>query len=92
MTVLRLYYHSLEEELPVSELDIHPDIISTLQELGMLEVVSGCIDIRNVRRLYKIMRLKNFLSVNLQGAAIIVDLLERIEQLEDELESLKGKR
>ena len=92
MTVLRLYYHSFEEKLPVAELDIHPDIISALQELGILEVTAGFIDIGNVRRLHKIMRLKNFLSVNLQGAAIIVDLLERIEQLEEELESLKGKR
>ncbi len=92
MTVLRIYYHSYEEKLPVSELDIHPDILSVLQELGMLELRAGFIDAINLRRLHKIMRLKNFLSVNLQGAAVIVDLLERIEQLEEEVESLKRKR
>ncbi len=37
------------------------------------------------------MRLRRTLGVNLPGAAIILDLLERIEMLQDEVNKLKGR-
>ncbi|HWP98442.1 MAG TPA: chaperone modulator CbpM [Syntrophomonadaceae bacterium] len=92
MTLFRIYYQCYEEKLPVSELDIHPDMLSTLQEMGVVDVAAGLIDAGSLRRLNKIQRLKNFLGVNLTGAAIIADLLERIEDLEEEVEVMKRKR
>jgi MerR family transcriptional regulator/heat shock protein HspR len=38
------------------------------------------------------MRIKNFLGVNLNGASIIVNLMERIEELEEELDRIEKKR
>lgn len=92
MTLYRIYYHSVEERLPISELDIHPDILHTLDELGMLEISGGTIGSKDLRRLYQIMRIKNFLGVNLNGASIIVNLMERIEELEEELDQIKRRR
>lgn len=92
MTLFRVYYQCYEDKLPVSELDIHPDMLAILQEMGIVDVASGWIDTRSLRRLNKIRRLKNFLGVNLTGAAIITELLERIEDLEEELEALQRKR
>jgi hypothetical protein len=43
MTLYRIYYHSVEERLPISELGIHPDILQTLNDLGMLEISGGTI-------------------------------------------------
>lgn len=92
MTLFRIYYHSFEDKLPISELDIHPDVVSILHELGMVDISAGTIDSANLRRLYRILRIKNVMGVNLTGASIIVDLLDRIEELEDEMEDLKRKR
>jgi hypothetical protein len=38
------------------------------------------------------MRLQDFLGVNLKGAIIITELLERIESLEDQIRQLEDSR
>ncbi|MBC7076167.1 MAG: hypothetical protein H5T98_08940 [Syntrophomonadaceae bacterium] len=85
MNLVKIYYQSNELKLPVSQLDLHPDLVEVLEEIGVIEVENGHVDIKNFKRLHRIMRLKNFLGVNLVGATIIVDLLERIEELEEQL-------
>jgi len=89
MRMIKIYYHSAHEKFPISELDIHPEILDILEELGILEIRNDCIDYQDVRRLYRMMRLKEFQGVNFNGAAIIVDLLQRIEELEEEIDRLK---
>jgi MerR family transcriptional regulator/heat shock protein HspR len=67
-------------------------MLNILSELGVLNIEEDWVDIRSLRRLNKIMRLQNFLGVNLKGAIIITDLLERIESLEDQIRYLQGMR
>jgi DNA-binding transcriptional MerR regulator len=43
-------------------------------------------------RLRRMLRLRADLGVNFAGAAIIVDLVERLEQLDAELSRLRGQR
>lgn len=91
---LSIYCHTLnlEEEpacIPVGSLGLHPEMLERLVALGILEVRRGMVTPDQVRRLQKIFRLRGTLGVNLTGAAIIVDLLERMEKLEDELERLR---
>src|SRR5882724_10226299 len=50
---------------------------------GAAEFSAGC-----AARLRRMLRLRNDLGVNLAGAAIIVDLLERLARLEAELAGL----
>jgi len=91
--MIRVYYHATSDSLPISELDIHPELLNILEELGIVDVKDNNIGYQDCRRLYKILRLKEFLGINLNGAAVIVDLLQRIEQLEEEVERLKrGER
>jgi len=45
--------------------------------------------LKDVYRIHKLMRLVNDLDVNFNSGSIIVDLLERIEELETEVEELK---
>ncbi|MGI6422688.1 MAG: chaperone modulator CbpM [Syntrophomonadaceae bacterium] len=89
MKMIRIYYHSISDQLPISELDIHPDLLDILVESGIIEVKDNHIGYQDCRRLYKMLRLKDFLGINFNGAAVIVDLLQRIEELEEEIERLK---
>ena len=88
MRMIRVYYHSASDQLPTSELDIHPDLLDILVESGIIEVKDNHIGYKDCRRLYKMLRLKDFLGINFNGAAVIVDLLQRIEELEEEIERL----
>lgn len=67
-------------------------MLNTLIELGVLDVEEDRVEVRSLRRLNKIMRLQDFLGVNLKGAIIITELLERIESLEDQIRQLEDSR
>lgn len=73
---------------------IEPGHVSELLELGWISPVKTNAEeylfrLRDVYRIQKLMRLCRDLEVSLMGASIIVDLLERIEQLEGDLEKAK---
>ena len=63
--------------------------IHRLVRAGILEMTSerwpGCLYAEATLRVRKVVRLQEHLGVNLEGAAVILDLLERIEELENEL-------
>ena len=67
-------------------------MLNTLIELGVLDVEEDRVEVRSLLRLNKIMRLQDFLGVNLKGAIIITELLERIESLEDQIRQLEDSR
>lgn len=91
---LQVYQHILAaspdgEWVDISSLEIHPDVAEKLAELGIVEIRENHIRDTQVLRMQKLMRLRYNLGVNIQAAAIIMDLLERIEQLQDEINRLK---
>ncbi len=93
---LQIYRHPLstaEEEIWVDtdSLGIHPDTAQLLADLGIVEYRLGRLPARQAERIQKILRLRKNLGVNLCGAAIILDLLDRIEGLQDELEKIKRR-
>lgn len=92
MKMVRVYCPSDYDHISVSELSIHPEMLNILYELGVLDIEHDWVEIQSLRRLNKIMRLKHFLGVNLKGAIIIADLLERIASLEDQIRYLKEAR
>ena len=92
MKLVRVYYHSEYDYVPVSEIYIYTNMLNTLIELGVLDVEEDRVEVRSLRRLNKIMRLQDFLGVNLKGAIIITELLERIESLEDQIRQLEDSR
>ena len=93
---LQLYRHTLsvgdgDPWVHVSNLEVHPDIAEALAELGIVEIRRGYIPASHVGRMQKVLRLRRNLGVNLAGATIILDLLERIEVLQEEIERLKRR-
>lgn len=72
---------------------ISPTMLARLVGLGLIgPVAEGSTEFTaaSARRLRRMLRLRRDLGVNLTGAAILVDLLERLERLEAELRHLRG--
>lgn len=73
---------------------VEPSSVGELLELGWLNPVKTQNDeylfkVKDVYRIRKLMRICSDLDVSLMGGSIIVDLLERIERLENELEETR---
>jgi len=82
-------HHLLTDEaawIDIDSLDIHPHFLECLAELGVIEIKNSKLEVKSLSRIEKIRRLRQSLGVNMSGACIIVDLLERIEELEEELD------
>lgn len=93
---LQIYHHTLRsgeehEWIHLSELEIHPDILAQLVELGVVEISKEQVPAYQVASIHKILRLRGAMGVNIPGAVIILDLLERIESLQDELERIRKR-
>lgn len=91
---LQIYHHILsagEEDIWVdlNSLEIHPEMAQLLAEFGILEINEGYVKLKHAARLSKLKRLRGSLGVNLSGAAIILDLLEKIEELQEEIDRLR---
>ena len=92
MSIVRWYYHYNDDDdewLPLCELDLHPELLQMLEELGVVEIREETIRPRQLQRVYRMLRLRQTMGVNLPGAAIILDLLERIETLQAEVDRLR---
>lgn len=90
MKLMQVHYHSEQrEKVSVFQLELHPGLIALLDEMGIISVREDSLEAEELLRLRKVLRLKSSCGVNLNGAAIIVELLERIERLQDEIERLR---
>jgi chaperone modulatory protein CbpM len=74
--------------------EITPDACAELMELGWIAPARTRADeylftLRDVYRVQKLMRICRDLEVTFGGGTIIIDLLERIETLEGELEKAR---
>ena len=93
MNIVGWYYYNDEgdEGLPLGELDLHPELLRLLEEWGIIEIREETIRPRQLQQVYKLLRLRQTMGVNLPGAAIILELLERIEALQSEVDRLHGR-
>lgn len=87
-----------EPDLSLDELceacQITPDFIIELIEYGSIEpkgvsVESWRFDMQQLRRIRQVLRLQHDLEVNLAGAILAIDLMDRIEELQTQVELLK---
>lgn len=75
----------------IDSLDYHPELLHRLRDLGMIDLDGDLITIPHVTRVEKILRLRSCLGVNLAGASIILDLLDKVEELQEEVRTLRRK-
>lgn len=84
---------------------IHPELLDRLVTLGLVDPVRSVpsaqaahtspeplFEVATVLRIRRILRLRNELGVNWAGIGVVLDLLSRIEKLEQEIVSLRGGR
>ncbi|WP_163339499.1 chaperone modulator CbpM [Desulfopila sp. IMCC35008] len=95
---LVIYGRYLDDELiTIWELSrlvgLHPDKLRRYIVLGLLDPVvekpEPLFEESIVARVHKIERLKNDLGLNLAGCGLVLDLLEKIAELEEQLERLQ---
>ncbi len=92
MKLVRIHCHTdIEEKVTDCYLEFHPDLLAIYEDLGIIEKDVNGIRYEDLHRLEKIIRLKRNCGVNTVGASIIVDLLNKIEYLQDEIERLRRK-
>lgn len=74
---------------------IEISFISSLQETGLIEIKTidktGYIHASQLQQLEKFVRLKNELDINLEGIDTITNLLQRINDMKDEITALKNR-
>jgi MerR family transcriptional regulator, heat shock protein HspR len=76
---------------------LHPELVEQFVDYGLIEASPGTgsprplFPVAAVKRLRCIMRLRRDLGVNLAGVAVILEMRERIEMLQRELELLRRR-
>ena len=76
---------------------VEAELIEDLVEQGILEPAGRrgrhwCFPASSLRRTRITLHLQRDLGVNLAGAALVLDLLERIEELDTRLRAMRGGR
>ena len=90
-------YRGERRYLPLETLatytNLHPNVIECFVEYGLIEPAERIgkqllFDDSAVLKVQKAMRLRSDLGINLAGIAVILDLVDRVRQLQREIESL----
>jgi DNA-binding transcriptional MerR regulator len=74
---------------------LHPEMVDTLVDWGLIDPVKWeprlLFPETAVPRIWRIMRLRQDLGINWSGIGVVLDLLDKIEELEREISWLRKK-
>jgi MerR family transcriptional regulator, heat shock protein HspR len=70
----------------IYDLPFQPLLLERLAAIGIIEIRNGMLSKEEVERIRKVLRIRQSLGVNLAGAAIIIELMDRLEAMEVEIE------
>ncbi|MDO9574708.1 MAG: chaperone modulator CbpM [Candidatus Contubernalis sp.] len=73
----------------LTQLGLPEGLIRKMSEMGIVEMRNNCVRSDQIARIYKAMRLRQNLGINLAGAGVILDLMEEMESLREEIKRLK---
>jgi len=88
-----------ENLIPANEFCLHHNIevsfINSLQDYGLIEFTiiddNPFIAASQLTELEKLLRLRYDLDINLEGIDVIIDLLKRLESMQEEMAILKNR-
>lgn len=82
-------------ELFCQQYDVEPTFVSELETVGLIETItynnSKYLPINQLFTIEKIIRLHNELHINKEGIDVILELLEKINQLQSEVKYLNNR-
>lgn len=70
----------------IDDLPYHPLLLQRLADVGAIELRTGRLSQADAFKADKILRLRRCLGVNLSGAVIIAELMERLDDMEAEMD------
>jgi hypothetical protein len=85
--------------IPINELcanyQIEISFFNELQEIGLIEIINAnetpCISMETINNVEKMIRMHQDLNINIQGIDVVLNLLKKVEALNNEITSLKNK-
>ncbi|GAA2349212.1 chaperone modulator CbpM [Dactylosporangium salmoneum] len=85
MSVALVHRPSMTLEAFASAGGVHPLFVTRMVQLGLLEPVAGAFPDSQLARLARIRRLHATLPLNYAAMGVVLDLLARIDDLEEQL-------
>lgn len=90
---------NLENLIPITELctryDVEISFFTTLSEMGLLKIkiveTTPYIESDSIFEIEKMIRIHQELAVNIEGIDVVFNLLQKIENLQNELISTKNR-
>lgn len=92
----RTEYSLLTLEELAGTAGLHPELVEKFIDYGLVEPATttgshSFFSVSSVERLRRIIRLRRDLGVNLAGVAVILEMRERMENLQRELDRLRSR-
>lgn len=78
--------------IELHHLGLPQDLLNKMGDLGIIDIRQNQIRTDQIGRIYKALRLRRALGINLMGAGVVLDLLEEMEKLQNELDQLKKQQ
>lgn len=90
---LQIIRHDWEPEnregrsrLCIDELPFQPVLLERLAAIGFIDIKNRMFTAEEAEKVQRLLRIRQSLGVNLTGAAIIIELMERMEAMQAEIE------
>ncbi len=88
-----------DNTIPAKEFCLHYgisyELICSLSDAGLIEIITietiDCLYLEQVPQIEKLVRIYNELEVNTPGIEVIMHLLERIKQMQQEMRALQRR-
>ena len=89
----------MQEFIPIDifcrQYGIEISVISSLQDYGLLEISSinetACLPVQQIADAERLVHLHEDLAINVEGIDVISHLLQRIQSMQSEIQSLKNR-
>ena len=91
---MKNYYlqFSHQDWIRIDDLQVPPLLLERMADLGIVEPQSNRLSLEEAEKVKRILRIRSSLGVNLSGAAIIVELLERLELIEQQIDQRRKEK
>lgn len=74
--------------IEAKKLNLPRELIHKLDDVGIIELKKGQVRSDQIHRIFKALRLQRTLGINLPATAVVMELLDRMDEMQEELNVL----